>query len=176
MLFSQQFFLLSTNRTDKQMFINHWELLNSSSWLNLFSCRECSLNQQDTSPQPCFAISTLFLRSPSSTSSTYLVYHLILLPTVVNNNRYMYSNLPKAISVNSTYKTLILWNDDFNINECLFLIVIQCPVTPLSIPLANSPCLSHLFSGKKSSNPFYIVTQSNSVLLKLTMAFDYYTT
>ena len=41
---------------------------------SIFVSRECPLNQQDISPQQCFAISTLFLR-PSS--STYLVYHLI---------------------------------------------------------------------------------------------------
>ena len=44
---------------------------------SIFVSRQCPLNKQDTSPQPCFAISTLFLRPSSSTSSTYLVYHLI---------------------------------------------------------------------------------------------------
>ncbi|CAM4817532.1 unnamed protein product [Rotaria magnacalcarata] len=61
----------------------------------IFALRYCSLSRQESSPQqPCLAVSTLFLRPPLHRTSTFSVYRLIALPTVLHGGKYTYSNLP----------------------------------------------------------------------------------
>ena len=69
--------------------------------LSIFALRSCSLDQRNTLPsQPCLIISILFLRTPVDTTSLFSIYRLIPLSIVSNDDKYVYSNLPKVVGLN----------------------------------------------------------------------------
>jgi hypothetical protein len=114
---------------------------------SIFALRHCSSNQsRSSSQQACLVVSTMFLRVPPSSSSTYSVYELILLPIAMNSNKYLYSNMPKIVGVNTNQLTTIAWNSPSDTETCLFSLVVQCVKAPLVIPLANTPCLRELLN------------------------------
>ena len=114
---------------------------------SIYLLRSCSSHQQDSSTgKPCFIISTLFLRPLLESNTAFLIYRLIPLPTMVNDEKYMYSNMPEVIGVNTNDQTVILWNTAPKKSECLFSIFVYCQKKPPSIQIHNSPCLSELFS------------------------------
>ena len=128
---------------------------------SIFALRYCSLNQQQSKSQrPCLVVSTLFLRSPPDSASTYLVYRLILFPIAVKNNLYVYSDVPKIVGVNFNQQSLIRWDDASDIDQCSFSVVVQCPKLPLAVSFANSPCLSRLFDDEMTVNDRCQVTRS----------------
>jgi hypothetical protein len=51
-----------------------------------------------------------------------------------------------AVGFNTGSQSLIIWENESDLKECIFSFVIQCHMEPLPIPLSNSPCLSELFS------------------------------
>jgi len=117
---------------------------------SIYALRYCALSRKNSlSSQPCLAISTLFLRIPTDSALIYSIYRLIPLPIVFNDDKYIYSNLPKVIGINSIDQTLIMWNDESDINECTLSHIVQCPKIPFLIPLSKSSCLSQLFDDNK---------------------------
>jgi hypothetical protein len=131
---------------------------------SVFVLRYCSFNQHTSLPsQPCLAISTLFLRTPIHSASIFSIYYLIPLPTIFNNDRYVYSNLPKIIGINSMNQRLIMWNDESDINQCTFLPVVQCQRTPISMPISKSSCLSQLFNDNQSLTTMCQVSRSQNI-------------
>ncbi|CAF2901811.1 unnamed protein product [Rotaria sp. Silwood2] len=75
---------------------------------SIYALRYCGLNRQHSlSSKPCLVISTLFIRIPSNSPSVYSIYRLFPLPVVTNDNKYIYSDLPKIIGINSIEQTLI---------------------------------------------------------------------
>jgi hypothetical protein len=131
---------------------------------SVFVLRYCSFNQHNSLPsQPCLAISTLFFRTPINSASIFSIYYLIPLPTIFNNDRYVYSNLPKIIGINSMDQRLIMWNDESDINQCTFLPVVQCQRTPISMPISKSSCLSQLLNDNQSLTTMCQVSRSQNI-------------
>jgi hypothetical protein len=125
--------------------------------LNLFSqliaaqsvyvVHSCPVRQENIPiSQPCLLISTLFLRPSIENSGSFSIYRFIPLPTIVNDEQFVYSNMPEVIAVDTDDETVMLWYDTPKKNECLFSIYVYCQKKPPSIKLFNSPCLSELFS------------------------------
>ncbi|CAF2046695.1 unnamed protein product [Rotaria magnacalcarata] len=124
----------------------------------------CSMLYQDIDTYPpCLIISTLFIRPPPLNSFTYTIYNLYPLPVVVNENRYVYTNLPRTFGLNSIDETLIIWNDDQKRLKCIFSKVVQCEEEPTYVPLSSLPCMVQLFSSDGSnSNACEIAHSINS--------------
>ena len=55
--------------------------------------------QKSLASQPCIAISTLFLQTPTDSTVIYSTYRLIPLSIVSNEQKYIYSNLPVVVAV-----------------------------------------------------------------------------
>jgi hypothetical protein len=118
---------------------------------SIFALRTCSLtDQQSQSRRPCLVLSTLFVRPSHESPFAHMVYRLIPLPTVVNQYRYVYGNLPQFVGISQKQKTMIAWNDQSKINQCTFSMVVLCSDVPPSISFANLPCLSILLSERDS--------------------------
>ncbi|CAF4038216.1 unnamed protein product, partial [Rotaria sp. Silwood1] len=57
--------------------------------------RSCSIMYKDTNAYPpCLIVSTLFTIPSPLNSFSYTVYNLHPLPVVVNQNKYIYTNIP----------------------------------------------------------------------------------
>jgi hypothetical protein len=131
---------------------------------SVFVLRYCSINQHNLLPsQPCLAISTLFLRTPTDSASIFSIYYLIPLPTIFNGGKYMYSNLPKIIGINSMDQRLIAWSEDSDINQCTFSPVVQCKRTPISMPISKLSCLSQLFDDNQLLSSMCQVSRSQNI-------------
>jgi hypothetical protein len=118
---------------------------------SIFALRYCSLSSLKLSDsQPCFVISTLFLATITDSISTFSIFRLIPLPIVFDGNKYIYSNLPKMIGLNSIDQTLIIFNDDSDNGECIFSPIVLCRNKPLSISLLKPSCLSELVDNNRS--------------------------
>ena len=131
---------------------------------SVFVLPDCSFIQHNLLPsQPCLAISTLFLRTSIHSASISSIYYLIPLPTIFNSDRYVYSNLPKIIGINSMDQRLIMWNDESDINQCTFSPVVQCQRTPISMPISKSSCLSQLFSDNQPLTTMCQVSRSQNI-------------
>jgi len=131
---------------------------------SIFVLRHCSFNKHNSLPsQPCIAISTLFLRTAIHDVPIFSIYSLTPLPIIVNGDRYIYSNLPKIIGINSTDQRLIMWNDDSDINQCRFSPIVRCQRTPISLPISKLPCLSQLFGVNQSLTTTCQVSRSQNI-------------
>jgi hypothetical protein len=131
---------------------------------SVFALRYCSLDRQNSlSTQPCLAISTLLLQIPADGTSKYSIYRLIPLPIICNGHKYVYSNLPKVIGINYIDQTVIMWNDESDINECAFSPVVQCQKIPVSMSLSKSSCLSQLFDDNQLATSMCQVSRSQNI-------------
>ena len=74
------------------------------------------------------------------------IYRLMLLSAIVNDEQYIYLNMPEAIGVNEADQTIIFWENIPKKNECVFSIFVYCQKKPSFIHLSNSPCLSELLT------------------------------
>jgi hypothetical protein len=130
----------------------------------VFALRYCSLSKRNSlSSQPCLAVSTLFLQIPADSVSTFSVYHLIPLPITFNHDKYIYSNLPKVIGINSIDQTLVMWNDDLVINQCTFLPIVLCQYKPVSVSLSKPSCISQLFDNQQLTTSMCEVSRSQNI-------------
>lgn len=125
--------------------------------LNLFSdlilaqstyiLRSCSHLKKHISPsRSCLIVSTLFFRPSIRNNNEVSVYRIIPLPAIVNNEHFVYSNMPEAISVNKQNQSVMLWDNISKQNNCLFSIFIYCQNQIPFIHLSHLPCLSELFN------------------------------
>lgn len=131
---------------------------------SVFLLRHCSFNKHNSlSSQPCIAISTLFSRTAIHDKSLFSVYSLTPLPTIINGDKYIYSNLPKIIGLNFIDQRLIMWNDNSDINQCTFLPVVRCQRTPISMPISKLPCLSQLFDVNQTLTTMCQVSRSQNI-------------
>jgi len=131
---------------------------------SVFALRQCPLIKKDSlSSQPCLAVSTLFLWIPAGTVSTFSVYRLISLPVIFNNDKYIYSNLPKVIGINPIDQTVITWNDDLAIDQCTFSPIILCKHRPVIMSLSKSSCLSQLFDDNQLTTSMCEVRRSQNI-------------
>jgi len=131
---------------------------------SVFALRYCSLSR-DTSlhSQPCLAISTLFLTIPAHSASIFSIYRLIPLPITFNGDKYIYSNLPKVIGINSIDQTLIMWNDESDTSACIFSPIVLCQNQPVSMSLLKSSCISQLFDDKQLVTSMCQVSRSQNI-------------
>ena len=126
--------------------------------------RYCALSRQHSlSSKPCLVVSTLFIRIPINSLSIYSVYRLLPLPVVVNGDKYIYSNLPKVIGINSIEQSLIIWSNELESNECTFSSIVRCRNEPISLPLSKSPCLSQLVDDYQSDTSMCQVSRSTNI-------------
>jgi hypothetical protein len=131
---------------------------------SVFALRYCSLYQENSSfSQPCLVISTLFLRTPTDGTSIFSIYRLIALSIIFNGDKYVYSNLPKVVGINSIDQTLLMWNDESDINECTFSYVVQCKKMPVLISLSELSCLSQLFDHNQLVTSICEVRRSQNI-------------
>ncbi|CAF1037499.1 unnamed protein product [Didymodactylos carnosus] len=131
---------------------------------SIYVFRSCSINQEHISTsQPCLVVSTLFLRPSIESDNAFSIYRLISLPAIVNGEKFMYSNMPEIIGVNTDVQTVILWNSAPKKNECLFSIFVYCQKEPPLIQLSNSPCLSELLSYDTHVTSSCHVTRSRNI-------------
>jgi len=131
---------------------------------SVFALRHCSLNAQNSLlSRPCLAISTLFLRVPADAATRFLIYRLIPLPIVSNGDKYIYSNLPKIVGINPINQMLITWNDESDVNQCIFSSLVQCEKMPVTIPLSKSLCLSELFNDNELSTNMCKISRSQHI-------------
>ncbi|CAF1490513.1 unnamed protein product [Didymodactylos carnosus] len=104
--------------------------------------RSCSINEQPMGTnQPCLIVSTLFLRSSIASDNVFSVYRLKPLPAIVDDEQFMYSNLPAIIGINKDNETVIFWNTVPKKNECLFSIFVHCKTNP-PIIISSRVCIS----------------------------------
>ncbi|CAF4996821.1 unnamed protein product, partial [Rotaria sp. Silwood1] len=130
-----------------------------------FILRYCSFSKQDSLfSQPCLAISTLFLRSPIDSMSTFTIYRLLPLPITTNGNKYVYVNLPKLIGNNSYDHSLIMWHDELDVDECTLSPFVKCQQMPVVTPLSKSSCLSQLFGDNQITTSSCQVSRSQSTV------------
>lgn len=130
----------------------------------MFALRYCSFNHQNvSSSEPCLAISTLFLRSPTDTRAKFSIYSLIPLPVVHRDEVYIYSKLPHIIGINSVEQTIILWKEQRETEECLFSEVVQCRSVPVSFPLSKASCLTQLLDENQPDTKMCQVTKSTNI-------------
>jgi hypothetical protein len=117
---------------------------------SVVALRYCSLNRQNSFlSQPCLAISTLFLEAPVNSATTFSIYRLIPLPIIDNGDKYVYTDLPKLVGINSKDQTIIMWDDESDVNECTFTPFVQCQQMPATTSLSKSLCLSQLFDNNQ---------------------------
>ncbi|UJR07042.1 hypothetical protein I4U23_011330 [Adineta vaga] len=124
----------------------------------------CAINQHDSSTiHPCLVISTVFLRTPADHVSTFSVYKLIPLPISYNYTKFIYTNLPKLVGINTVDKKLVLWNDDSDIQNCIFSTIILCQHKPVSMSLLNPSCLFQLFDENQLATNLCAVSISKNI-------------
>lgn len=119
---------------------------------SIFVLRYCSLDQQSSSTKPCLVVSTMFAKPSVNDHDSFFVYQLTALPMVVNEEKYIYSNVPKFIGIHRDERMLITWSDASVMNDCLVSIIVSCAKSPLITSLANNPCLSQLLSDDTKTN------------------------
>ncbi|CAF0985289.1 unnamed protein product [Didymodactylos carnosus] len=113
---------------------------------SIYILRSCPIRRENVSAnEPCFIVSTLFLRSFIENNIPLSVYRFISLPAIVNGEQFMYSNIPEITGINTDDYAIISWNNTPKQNECLFSSFIYCRRKPSVIPLSHSSCLSELF-------------------------------
>jgi hypothetical protein len=144
------------------------ESLNAFSQLivgqSVYALRYCALGRQHSlSSKPCLAVSTLFLRVPTDNVSIFSIYRLIPLPIIFDHDKYIYSNLPKVIGINSIDETLVMWNDDFDNTECTFSPIVLCQYKPVSMSLSKPSCLSQLFDDHQLATNMCEVSRSQNI-------------
>lgn len=131
---------------------------------SVFALRYCSLAQENSlTPQPCIAVSTLFLRIQPDMPSTFLVYHLIPLPVIHNNDIYVYSTLPKIIGIDLIDQRVITWNEDIDIEQCLFSRLVLCQRLRVSVSLKKPSCISQLLDNSQLSTNICQVKRSRNI-------------
>ncbi|CAF3390916.1 unnamed protein product [Rotaria socialis] len=131
---------------------------------SVFVSRYCSIGQRNLlSPEPCLIISTLFLRTPSDSTSIFSIFRLIPLPIIDNGFMYTYSKLPKIIGVNSIDQTFLMWNEEIDIKECTFSRLVQCRTKPVSTTLLKSSCISQLFDDDELDTSICEVSRTQNI-------------
>lgn len=109
--------------------------------------RSCTMNQKYSSiNQPCLIISTFYLRPLLESNIAPIIYRFIPLPAVMNDEQFIYANMPELIAIDTDDQTAVLWSTVPKTNECLFSIYVYCQKKPPIIRLSMSPCLSELFN------------------------------
>ena len=88
---------------------------------------------------------------------------MISLPTIVNGEIYVYSNLPEALSINTDDHTIVAWNTPPKKSQYLFPIFVYCESQWSSIRLSHSFCLPELFSDITHTVGAYHVTRSPAI-------------
>ncbi|CAF1511660.1 unnamed protein product [Didymodactylos carnosus] len=69
---------------------------------SIYILRSCPIRRENVSAnQPCFIVSTLFLRSSIESNIPLSVYRFISLPAIVNGEQFMYSNIPEITGINT---------------------------------------------------------------------------
>ncbi len=128
----------------------------------VYALKSCSIVQDDKSSKDssCLAVSTLFRRIPIGSSSIYKVYHLIPLPIVINEQKYVYSNLPKTLGINTIDKTIVKWDEEEFSSACVSSYEIQCREHPMNIPLSSALCISSILGITQDSYGKCEVTRS----------------
>ncbi|CAF1076786.1 unnamed protein product [Didymodactylos carnosus] len=118
---------------------------------SMYVQRSCSINEQPMGTnQSCLIVSTLFLRSSIASDNVFSVYRLKPLSAIVDDEQFMYSNLPEIIGINKDDETVIFWNTVPKKNEYLFSIFVHCKTNPPIISLKRIPCLFEIFSQDNS--------------------------
>jgi hypothetical protein len=131
---------------------------------SIYALRYCGLSRQySLSSKPCLAVSTLFKRISSNSPSVHSIYHLLPLPIVANRNKYIYSDLPKIIGINSIEQTLIMWNNELDSNECTFSPIVLCHKTPILMSLSEPSCLSQLLDDHQSDTSMCEASRSHNI-------------
>jgi hypothetical protein len=114
---------------------------------SVYALRYCTLNRElFSSSKSCLVVSTLFKQNPINHPSTYLTYRLTPLPTVIDGDKYIYSDLPKIIGINFIAQTVVIWDDELYNNKCTFSPIAICNRKPISILISKSLCLYQLLS------------------------------
>ena len=130
----------------------------------IFALRYCSLSGQNPLiSQPCLVVSTLFLRAPLESTSTFSIYRLIPLPIITNGHKYVYTDLPKLIGISSNHHSVLLWNDEPEANKCTFSPIVQCQQMPVPTSLSKSLCLSQLFDNNQLTTNACQVSRSQNI-------------
>ncbi|CAF3815290.1 unnamed protein product [Rotaria sp. Silwood1] len=141
------------------------ELMNEFSQLiiaqSMHVLRSCSIMYKDTNAYPpCLIVSTLFTIPSPLNSFSYTVYNLHPLPVVVNQNKYIYTNIPTTFGLNLINKTLAIWSDEQKRFKCRFSKIVQCEEEPTYVSLSSLPCMEQLFSSNGSTSNACEITHS----------------
>lgn len=120
----------------------------------VYLLRSCSaIDPHNSNSQPCFIVSTLFVRPTTERDGMPEVYRLIPLPVIVHGQRYEYSIMSEMIGIDIDDQELMVWENVPTRSECLFSIFVHCKHKPPVRQLSTSPCLSQLIdSNAMSSN------------------------
>ncbi|UJR18767.1 hypothetical protein I4U23_005673 [Adineta vaga] len=147
---------------DIQKSLNEFsELIIGQSVFVMRNCLKSTTNLVST--QPCLVMSTLFLEIPADSITKFSVFQVIPLPFIFNYEKYTYINLPKAIGMNTVDNKLVLWNDEFDYNECTFSRIVICKKKPISFILRKYSCLHELFNHQLISNTKCSLTRSQDI-------------
>ena len=130
--------------------------------LNLFSqfivaqsvyvLRSCATNQRSSSnSHSCLIVSTMYLRPLIEINKSPIVYKLIPIPAIVNDEQYIYTNMPEMIAININDQSAMLWSSASTATQCIFSIFVYCQKKQPMIKLPISPCLSELFNNSTHS-------------------------
>ncbi|CAF0914795.1 unnamed protein product [Adineta steineri] len=128
----------------------------------VYALKSCSLSRIDrlSKDSSCLAVSTLFRKIPVKTSSVYNVYRTIPLPITIDGQKYVYSSLPNILGVNTIDKTIVQWNENNFVSDCIVSDIIQCRKIPISIPLSSVACVSDILDTTADSDARCEVTRS----------------
>ncbi|CAF1497825.1 unnamed protein product [Rotaria magnacalcarata] len=127
--------------------------------LALRYCSMVPLNAETS--QPCIVVSTLFTRIPNDDKSIYMMYRLIPLPTIYNDETFIYTNLPKILGINVINERFMMWNEDTDDNQCLMSTIVHCKRMPISISLSNPSCVSQLLDERQTVTTMCHVSRSS---------------
>ena len=131
---------------------------------NIYALRTCSFSIENKRERtPCILVSTLFIRPLRNSRSVFNVYRLIPFPIFTKDEKYIYSNLPAFVGINTVDDTIALWTRTANQQTCSFLMVVQCDEEPLIVPLSTIPCLQELFGKQVPTTSTCHVTRSQEV-------------
>jgi len=149
-------------------FSNVRDILNSFNELiigqSIYGLPSCSLADEKTDQSlPCLVISTLFINVPVDHVSAFYVYRFISLPIVVDQNKYIYSNLPEIIAINPVDNTLLTWNEEADIKKCTFSTIVSCQEKPSPLSLFKSSCLAQLLDDDQGSTSLCDVSRSVNI-------------
>jgi len=68
----------------------------------------------------------IILMSVNPSNVAFSVYRLMSLPAIVNDEQFVYSNMPEAVVINEADQTVILWKNVSKKDECLFSNFVYC--------------------------------------------------